>query len=122
MGLRQLLGRVAGTHPHRPARGLRDELTGREIPELNGLDRRDGYRVLGVNFDGATGDELASQEEALGVEFPTLSEDPGPRFALERPEVLPRTLVLAPGGSLHRVLVGPQTVESLIGATEGPAE
>ena len=92
-----------------------------EIPELNGLDSRDGYRVLGVNFDGVTGEELASQEEALGVAFPTLTEDPGPRFSLERPEVLPRTLVLAPGGKLHRVLVGPQTAESLIAATEGPA-
>jgi len=23
----------------------------KEIPELNGLDRREGYRVLGANFD-----------------------------------------------------------------------
>lgn len=92
----------------------------REIPELNGLDRREGYRVLGVNFDGATGAELEEQVEALGVEFPTLEKDPGPRFSLETPEVLPTTLVLAPGGTLHRVLVGPQTAESLVAATRAP--
>jgi thiol-disulfide isomerase/thioredoxin len=89
----------------------------KEIPELNDLDRRDAYRVLGVNFDGATGVELEEQETRLKVAFPTLPTDPADRFGLERPAVLPTTLVIAPGGELHSVLVGPQTAESLIAAT-----
>jgi thiol-disulfide isomerase/thioredoxin len=93
----------------------------REVPELNALDARDGYRVLGVNFDGESGAELAAQEDKLRIAFPTLEIDPAPRFDLERPAVLPTTLVVAPGGRLHRVLVGPQTIDSLIAATEaGP--
>lgn len=94
----------------------------REIPELNALDAQEGYRVFGVNFDGATGEALAAQEQKLGVAFPTLAADPAARFALQRPEVLPTTLVLSPTGELHRVLVGPQTAASLKAATEsGPA-
>jgi hypothetical protein len=42
-------------------------------------------------------------------------------FALARPQVLPTTLVLAPGGELHSVLIGPQTADSLIAATTRPA-
>jgi thiol-disulfide isomerase/thioredoxin len=93
----------------------------KEIPELNALDTRDGFRVLGVNFDGATGEALAAQQDALGVAFPTLAEDPAARFALARPQVLPTTLVLAPGGQLHSVLIGPQTADSLVAATRRPA-
>ncbi|MEE4279601.1 MAG: TlpA disulfide reductase family protein [Halieaceae bacterium] len=93
----------------------------KEIPELNALNARDGFRVHGVNFDGASGEALSRQIDALGVEFPTLSEDPGPRFGLERPQVLPTTLVLRPDGSLLRVLVGPQTADSLIAATRNSA-
>lgn len=94
----------------------------REIPELNALDAETGYRVFGVNFDGASGEALAEQEARLGVAFPTLPEDPAARFSLERPAVLPTTLVLAPGGQLHRVLVGPQTAASLKAAAgEAPA-
>ena len=89
----------------------------REIPELNTLHGEDGYTVLGVNYDGAQGEELARQVQTLGVAFPTLAEDPAEILGTERPAVLPTTLVLAPGGKLHQVLVGPQTVESLREAT-----
>jgi thiol-disulfide isomerase/thioredoxin len=92
----------------------------KEIPELNRLNERDGYRVLGVNFDGATGEDLDAQIAALGVAFPTLAEDPGAGYGLDRPRVLPTTLVVAPDGSLRHVLVGPQTAESLIAATRAP--
>ncbi len=89
----------------------------KEIPELNALDERPGFRVLGVNFDGAAGAELEEQIATLGVAFPTLDEDPGARYELARPQVLPTTLVLTPQGDLHRVLIGPQTAETLIEAT-----
>lgn len=90
----------------------------KEIPELNALHQRDGFRVLGVNFDGAVGDELQSQLTKLGVRFPTLAEDPAARFGIDRPQVLPTTLLLRPDGSLAKALIGPQTQESLIAAAE----
>lgn len=92
----------------------------KEIPELNALHAMSGYRVLGVNYDGASGEALQGQLDALGVGFPTLAADPAPRFALERPQVLPTTLVLDPTGKLRHVLVGPQTEESLIALTKAP--
>jgi thiol-disulfide isomerase/thioredoxin len=89
----------------------------REIPELNALDARDDYTVLGVNYDGATGDELAAQIGRLGIGFATLADDPALRFGVARPEVLPTTLVIDPEGRLRQVLVGPQTEASLLAAS-----
>ena len=89
----------------------------KEIPELNRLDLREDNRVLGVNFDGEVGEALAVQEKKLGIAFPTLPADPGARFSLSTPAVLPTTIVLDPKGELVDVLVGPQTEASLISAT-----
>lgn len=89
-----------------------------EVPELNALNALEGFAVLGVNYDGTTGEELALQEENLSIAFPTLASDPAARFAQDRPQVLPTTLVIDPRGELARVLVGPQTLESLRAATE----
>ncbi|MFT7286329.1 MAG: thiol-disulfide isomerase/thioredoxin [Halieaceae bacterium] len=93
----------------------------REIPELNELSSREGYAVLGVNYDGAVGEELQQQLSALSVDFPTLMQDPAARFAIARPQVLPTTLIVSPQGALVRILIGPQTAETLIAATALPA-
>lgn len=86
----------------------------KEIPELNELDRKyPGVTVLGVNFDGATGDELQAQLDTLGVQFTTLLKDPAATLSVPRPAVLPTTLVLNPQGELVATLIGPQTLESL---------
>ena len=90
----------------------------REIPELNNLNQQ--YRqvtVLGVNYDGATGQELELQLEKLGIEFATLPGDPARQLGVPRPVVLPTTLILDQQGQLHATLVGPQTLESLAQAT-----
>lgn len=85
-----------------------------EIPELNALARQyPGVTVLGVNFDGSRGEELARQVGELGIEFATLEEDPAAALGTDRPSVLPTTLVLGPDGELRATLVGPQTLESL---------
>ena len=85
-----------------------------EIPELNELDAtHDNVSVLGVNFDGATGPELAQQEQRLGVAFPTLTTDPFAELGIPRPVVLPTTIILGPDGEVFSKLVGPQTLESL---------
>ena len=89
----------------------------KEIPELNELhaDRATtGVAILGVNYDGLTGDKLTDLIEKMGIEFPVLVEDPRARWAQDPPPVLPTTLVIDPQGKLHSVLVGPQTHQSLL--------
>jgi len=88
-----------------------------EVPELNALDELPGVTVLGVNFDGASGAELAQQLQQLAIRFPTLEADPAAQLGLARPSVLPTTLVLDPSGKLRETLVGPQTLQSLRMAT-----
>ncbi len=91
-----------------------------EIPELNALDQNySEVAVLGVNYDGASGEELQRQIGTLGVAFPTLREDPAALLEQPRPTVLPTTLILNPDGEIVATLVGPQTLESLTAATVG---
>jgi len=98
----------------------------KEIPELNALDSDyANVTVLGVNYDGATGDALQAQLDALQVQFTTLAEDPATLLGLDRPNVLPTTLIINPAGELLDTLIGPQTLESLLAVTvhsAGPAE
>jgi hypothetical protein len=47
--------------------------------------------------------------------------DPGPRWEQAKPKVLPTTLVIAPDGALHDVLVGPQTQEDFTLAVQPQA-
>jgi len=85
-----------------------------EIPELNALDQQyPQLTVVGVNYDGVTGAELQRQEKKLGVEFATLASDPAGQLGVQRPRVLPTTLVVNPDGKLITTLVGPQTLQSL---------
>lgn len=90
----------------------------KEIPELNALDSKyEQVAVLGVNYDGASGQELQSQITTLGIEFPILLQDPSAALGVTLPSVLPTTLILNPDGQLVATLVGPQSLESLALAT-----
>ena len=94
-----------------------------EVPELNHLNGSDdGFTVLGVNYDYLQGGELQASIDALGITFPTLLDDPQSILGYDEATVLPMTVVIAPGGALHRVLVGPQTAEALIAATVNPSQ
>jgi len=96
----------------------------KEIPELNALDRQHGdVVVFGVNYDGVQGEKLTSLIETMGIEFPVLVTDPRLHWNQDQPSVLPTTLVINPDGELEEVLVGPQTLVTLIGAVANrPAE
>lgn len=84
-----------------------------EIPELNAFDaRHTDVAVLGVNFEGTTGDELTRQEKSLGIAFPTI-DDPSAQLGIPRPAVLPTTLLIDPTGTVVKQLLGPQTAETL---------
>ena len=95
----------------------------KEIPELNKLDQKHAdVTVLGVNYDGATGDDLAAQLAEFTVEFANLEADPAARLGVPRPVVLPTTLVLDKAGRVVDTLVGPQTLASLEAATIGRSD
>jgi thiol-disulfide isomerase/thioredoxin len=93
----------------------------KEIPELNRLNAEGtalGLVVIGVNYDGIGGEQLARLVEEMGIDFPVLVEDPRSRWGQDAPAVLPSTFVIDPEGQLRQVLVGPQTYESLSRAVE----
>jgi len=96
----------------------------KEIPELNLLhsEREKTHAVvLGVNYDGLTGEHLGRLANEMGIEFPVLEADPRGRWGAELPAVLPSTLIVNPAGKLTQVLVGPQHYEDLIRAVSGSA-
>jgi len=84
-----------------------------EIPELNELNKDADIQVLGVNFDRKAGEALAVDSETLGLDFRNI-EDPSQALGVQRPSVLPTTLVISPGGKVEAVLVGPQTAASIL--------
>ena len=91
-----------------------------EIPELNDFaaEHAQRVRVLSVNFDGVTGEQLSAQIAGLGIAFPTLLTDPRAALGVPPPQGLPETLVIDPQGRLSQVLRGPQTGATLLAATE----
>ena len=87
-----------------------------EIPELNVLHQRqegEPMFVLGVNFDYLEGSELSQLIDEMGIEFPVLLDDPQVIVGYAAAEVLPMTVVITPQGEVHKVLVGPQTAETI---------
>ena len=93
-----------------------------EVPELNHLNEaEDGFKVLGVNYDYLEGQELQESIAILDIRFPTLLDDPQRLLGYAEATVLPMTVLISPEGKLHRVLVGPQTAESLLRAKTAPA-
>ena len=87
-----------------------------EVPELNELaaEHADQLTVLAVNFDNEQGPELLAQLQKIGILFPSLALDPRAKWGLERPNVLPETLIINSEGELVQRLIGPQTLESLM--------
>lgn len=95
-----------------------------EIPELNALHREraeTGTVVLGVNYDGITGERLTALVERMHIEFPVLVENPMHRWDYARPEVLPTTVIVGGDGVVREILVGQQTRESIRAAVRNDA-
>ena len=85
-----------------------------EIPELNAVHRDTALTVFAVNYDGQQGEALRAQADELGITFTLLKQDPGPDLDIERPRVLPTTLLVNPTGEVTDTLVGPQTRDTLL--------
>ncbi|MDZ7687040.1 MAG: TlpA disulfide reductase family protein [Gammaproteobacteria bacterium] len=96
----------------------------KEIPELNTLaaEHADDLVVLGVNFDNPEGDEASKQAKKMKIEFPVYAHPPHEDLGITPPQVLPTTFVFAPGLDFVEKLVGPQTEQSLLAATDLAAE
>ena len=87
-----------------------------EIPELNALylaRDREHLLIVGVNFDGIEGDDLAALVKRMNIAFPVIVGDPAEHWRYPMPGVLPTSVLIAPDGTLAKTLVGPQTRASL---------
>lgn len=84
-----------------------------EIPELNRLHEFNDIDVLAVHYDGATGYALQKLATSMGIAFPSLEKDPYQDLGYERPNGLPMTVVLSPGGTVDAILYGPQQADDL---------
>ncbi|MCR9277609.1 MAG: TlpA family protein disulfide reductase [Pseudomonadaceae bacterium] len=96
-----------------------------EISELNTLhaDRvSHDLVVLGVNYDGLVGAPLIDVMTRMDVKFPVLATDPSERWGFPVPKVLPTTYILDGQRNLLATLVGPQTEESLLRATQASTD
>lgn len=91
-----------------------------EIPALNNFQAKRGINIVGVNYDGLEGDELALSIEDMGIEFDSLLSDPATALGQHRPQILPVTFVVSPDGEVSQVLTGPQTEASLAAAIDKP--
>ena len=70
--------------------------------------------ILGVNFDGLQGDQLAEDKEILGVMYPDLLQDPKSRWGVRRAKVIPETIIINPAGKLHAIITGETTRNQIL--------
>ena len=96
------------------------ELLGNLVHALPGGNTRAQRASSGFTAHGfrrelrrTTGETLTQQAAELGIRFELLEQDPGPDLGIERPRVLPTTLLIDPEGVVTDILVGPQTKENL---------
>ncbi|UGV31659.1 TlpA family protein disulfide reductase [Halopseudomonas aestusnigri] len=85
-----------------------------ELPELNRLAAelpRGG--VVGIDYDGATGEQLQAVVTRMGIRFPVLGAEFASAYGLPRPQVLPTTYLLDGEGAILATLQGPQHYDDL---------
>lgn len=85
-----------------------------ELPELNRLAQDfPQARVIGIDFDAATGAALLAVSEQMGIEFAVLGHDFAADMGLAKPEVLPTTYILDEQGNILHKLQGPQHYDDI---------
>ncbi|WP_321351195.1 TlpA disulfide reductase family protein [Halopseudomonas oceani] len=85
-----------------------------ELPELNRLAAElPTGRVVGVDYDGAAGEQLKATAERMDIRFPVLGAEFVSAFGLPRPQVLPTTYLLDGDGRILETLQGPQHYDEL---------
>lgn len=84
-----------------------------EIPGLNSFYQAhaDQIAMFGFNYDDPG--DLSQHITEMGIQFPTLMNDPKSSFGIRGISGLPTTFVIGPDGRLKHLLEGPQTRRSL---------
>mgnify|MGYP000866455407 CR=1 FL=1 len=80
------------------------------------VSSRLGGHIVQGHIDGTGSIALLAPGEKwlqLDIQFPMLDNDPSAELGIDRPAVLPTTIILDPDGQVSQVLVGPQTLDSL---------
>ncbi|MYD42477.1 MAG: TlpA family protein disulfide reductase [Gammaproteobacteria bacterium] len=88
-----------------------------EIRILNSIHRdraKHNVIVLGLNYDGVQGEQLAQQKDRWGAEYPDLLENPRLRWDEPRPDFIPRTLIVDPDGELLTAIAGTTTRNQIL--------
>src|SRR5262249_12417598 len=87
-----------------------------EIPELNRFYQHHKKNILvyGVNFDRLTPEDLQLAIQKTNIGFPVLVEDPKQAWQLKTVDYLPTTFIISPAGTMVKMLVGPNTEQSLL--------
>ncbi|HDZ56249.1 MAG TPA: TlpA family protein disulfide reductase [Pseudomonas xinjiangensis] len=89
-----------------------------ELPELNALaEQYPDIAVLGINFDGVTGQALQDMSDSMEIRFPVMGHDFAAAMNLPLPQVLPTTYVLSGEGAIVHTLQGPQDKAALLAVT-----
>lgn len=91
----------------------------KEIPELIALgENHEDIEVIGVNFDMPEPEEMERQIAQMKITFPVLVDDPYLLLGIDKPQVLPTTVIRGPTGDI-KTLIGPQTEATLLAAMGG---
>ncbi|MBV8802916.1 MAG: TlpA family protein disulfide reductase [Gammaproteobacteria bacterium] len=88
-----------------------------EIPELNHFYKRiKDMNILfyGVNFDDLPLEELKAATESVGIQFPSLTSDPGSAWNLDNVDAIPTTFIINPEGRVAKVITGTTTEDDLL--------
>jgi len=86
----------------------------KEIPEFNTFAKENpNVAVIGINFDDLEGEELTLAMEKFDMQFTAWPIKAMDDLGIQRPNVLPTTLVFNQQSELVETLVGPQSAESL---------
>ncbi|MBB71590.1 MAG: hypothetical protein CMF50_04275 [Legionellales bacterium] len=85
-----------------------------EIPELNRFSKNhSNIQMLGVDYDGATGERLNKAIAMMGINYPVLTANPQADWQLDKVSVLPTTFVINPEGNVVKTIVGPTRSKDL---------
>ena len=87
----------------------------KEMPELTEFysDNSKKVTVFAYNYDELDGEDLEEQLLRFKVNIPSILTNPGLLFGWEPPESLPATYFVDTKGNFKKMIIGPQTKESL---------
>lgn len=91
-----------------------------EMPALDELARANpDVTVLGVAWEDTSAEQLRQFLERVPVDYPVLRADPfDPPPDVEKPRVLPTTLIFSPDGTLARRFHGPVSRADIQGVVD----